>query len=340
MYCFSFQGKVMAEYDPDTLKNTFTRTFELHANFGSVDNSKAMESIKELLQEHAPESKITTSADALVAKLPYRSESNQLVDYSPLLSNFEEMAREQQINGFRIVSSNLENIFNELILPPKTMQKSDVNGYVHTGDEIMKKNNEVNAVIQQEKLSEMEVIKNLLKKRFLHFKRNYRLILCMLILPTLFEIIAMGFMTLRPPGEHDIDLQFSRALYANSTDVYSIENDDTLENDLFTDLTEYCEGNNDVFGNVCNKFDSSEKLFRWVLRTTQDYPTSRYGGISINGSRAAVWYNNNGYHSMPVFLNELNTAYFRSLMNDTDLKITTNNFPLKLDDKELSQSSM
>ena len=300
-----------------------------------MDNTKATESINALLQEHAPESKVDTiSIDSLVAKVPYRSASNQMMDYSPLINGIEELAKEQQIKSFRVVSSNLENVFNELVVK----QKSESNGYAHVGTD--KKIDDVSPIVQKEKLFEFEVIKKLVKKRFLHFKRNYRLILCMLIMPTLFEIIAMGFMTLRPPGEHDVDLRFSRALYSNSTDVYSLENGDIWQNETYKQVSKYCEANGDEYGNICRTFESSENLFRWVLNTTHDYPTSRYGGVSINGTRAAVWYNNNGYHSMPVFLNELNTAYFRSLMNDTGLKITTNNYPLKLDEKELSQSSM
>lgn len=329
----------MAEYDPESLKEQFTRSFELHVNFESVDNSKATESIKALLHAHAPASTVESiSFESLVIKIPYRSETNQLANYSTLIKSIEDLAAQETISSIRVVSSNLENVFNELIVP-STVEKTESNGYSHYND-VNKKESDVSPIIQQEKLSEFEVVKNLLTKRYLHFKRNYRLILCMLVLPTMFEIIAMGFMTLRPPGEHDINLQFSRALYPNSTDVYSIENSNDIGNRTYNELTTSCGENDDQFGDVCSTFDSSEGLFRWVLNTTKDYPVSRYGGVSVNGSRSAVWYNNNGYHSMPVFLNELNTAHFRSLMNDSRYKITTNNHPLKLDGKELSQSSM
>lgn len=286
------------------------------------------------------------SAETLVARIPYHSES-ELVNYSPLINDIEELVQQQQIKNFRIVSSNLENIFNGLV-DPSIINRSITNGHAHSNNNCggnAEKTDEVTAIVQRNKLSECEAARNLFKKRFLHFKRNYRLILSTLILPTLFVVIAMGFMKLRPPGEYDIDLEFSRRLYSNSTDAYSIQDryeiGNEIENGMFEDLTSYCGfENGDIFGNICSTFNSSEKLFRWVLNTTHNYPTSRYGGISINGTRSAVWYNNNGYHSMPVFLNELNTAYFRSLMNDSNYKITTNNHPLKLDDKELTQSSM
>lgn len=308
-------------------------------NFGSVDNSKATESINGLLREHAPSSTMNViSTESLVVKLPYRSGSD-LVNYSPLINDIENMVGHQQINSFRIVSSNLENIFNELVIP-ETAKNMKINGHIPHDNGNYKKMDEMSSIIQREKLSEFEMMKCLLTKRFLHFKRNYRLILCMLILPTIFEVIAMGFMILRPPGEHDVDLQLSRGLYSNSTEVYSDEFEREVQKGFYEDLTKNCNDNGDEFGNICRQFESSEKLFHWVLNTTKDYPTSRYGGISINGSRSAVWYDNNGYHSMPVFLNELNTAYLQHLMKDSNYKITTNNHPLKLDDKQLSQSSM
>lgn len=321
------------------MKNEFTQTFELQVSFGSVDNSKATESINRLLREYAPTSTMDAiTTESLVIKIPYRS-GTEFMNYSMLINNIEEMVRQQQINSFRVVSSNLENIFNDLVIP-SNIKQLQTNGHANNDHSNNKKMEEVSPIVQEEKLSEFDVVKSLLTKRFLHFKRNYRLILCMLVLPTLFEVIAMGFMILRPPGEHDIDLRFSRALYSNSTDVYSDELGNQIQKGLYDSLTSYCDSNGDEFGNICKPFDTSEQLFHWVLNTTKDYPTSRYGGISINGSRTAVWYNNNGYHAMPVFLNELNTANFRNLMKDSKYKITTNNHPLKLDDKELSQSSM
>lgn len=249
------------------------------------------------------------------------------------------MERSREIHSFRIVSSNLEQIFNDLVVPTTNkITNGTANGTSAYKKEEIK---DVSPIIQNEKLTEFEVMKNLLMKRFLHFKRNYRLILCVLILPTVFELIAMGFMTLRPPGEHDVNLKFSRGLYSNSTEFYSSENGTDIEQKIYSDLTSHCAaGKVDMFGNDCKTFDTSQQAFRWILNTTNDYPESRYGGITMNASRSAVWFNNNGYHAMPVFLNELNTANLRSLMNNSNLKITTYNHPLKLGEKELTASSM
>lgn len=90
----------------------------------------------------------------------------------------------------------------------------------------------------------------------------------------------------------------------------------------------------------CEYLQTSEEAYRWLLKTNNEYILRRYGGISVNESIAAVWYNNKGYHSMPSFLNELNSALMKTELNDSDFKITTFNHPLKLGRKELSISSL
>lgn len=114
-----------------------------------------------------------------------------------------------------------------------------------------------------------------------------------------------------------------------------------IQNRTYRDLQSHCRANGfDRFGNNCELFDSSEKGFRWVLNSHEHYVESRYGGVSFNDSRAAVWFNNKGYHAMPVFLNELNSATLRSTVDNSHYQILTNNHPFKLGDKELTTSSM
>lgn len=183
------------------MKDQFTQHFELHIGFGSVDSTKAIESINALLRTHASTSEVESiSTEVLVARIPYH-DGPALVNYSPLINEIEELVEQQQIKNFRVVSSNLENIFNELV-DPLTIKKPLTNG--NHSSSTNEKLDDVNPIIQRNKLSEFEATRNLLMKRFLHFKRNYRLILCVLILPTIFEIIAMGLMTMRPPGEFDV----------------------------------------------------------------------------------------------------------------------------------------
>lgn len=302
------------------------------------DKSNTIEKVRSLLQTYAPNSTgFEVSNDTIDVQVPYKNEKTECENYSPLIKEIETLKREKLIRSFRVSSTNLGQIFQKLVVKP--LHQQPMNGasaaVVHRREE------KIVPIVQREKLTELEVMKNLLWKRFLHFKRNYRLILCVLVLPTLFEIIAMGFMMLRPPGEHDVNLQFSRNLYPNSTEFYSIENGNDFDERAFSQLHSHCDASQvDKFGNNCELFNSSESAFRWILDSHSHYTESRYGGVSINDNQFAVWYNNKGYHAMPVYLNHLNTALLRATMNNSDYAIVTNNFPLKLGDKELTTSSM
>lgn len=123
--------------------------------------------------------------------------------------------------------------------------------------------------------------------------------------------------------------------------IFSLESGTELLNQTYRDLHSHCRADGlDRFGNKCELFNSSEAAFKWVLDTHDQYIESRYGGVSLNDTNAAVWYNNKGYHSMPVFLNELNSATLRNTVNNSHYRISTNNHPFKLGEKELTTSSM
>lgn len=244
--------------------------------------------------------------------------------FGPLVSSLEKMQLSNQISSFKITSKNLEDLFNNLNKPKINGATTEeaANGFHKIAD------SDYNKVPEAK---QFKIIKNLIWKRCLHFKRNYRLLLCILVLPTIFEIIAMGFMKLRPPGEHDTVLELSKNLYDQSQEFYSHEGSISYPEHIYKNLN--CNEN-------CDKFDSSESAFRWILESHNEFLDNRFGGVSINDTDTAVWYNNKGYHSMPVWLNELNSAMMRAELNDSRYNIKTFNHPLKLGEKELSTSSM
>lgn len=339
------EGKVIAEYNAETLKNQFTQSFELHVNFETMNNSSAIEAIEKSLKEHAPPhySIKNTPSGSFVAIIPYKSnENDDLWNHTALIRSLEQLIRSKAIQSFRIVNSNLDRVFNDLASP--AIEPSPIlNGNSFSAYDAEKKNTENGtlSIMQREPLSEWEIMKNLFSKRFLHFKRNYRLIVCVLVLPVLFEMLAMGLMIQRPPGEHGVNLPFSSALYPDSEEVYSHENDDDVLRDIFYEFTtHYKDGESDELGNTCKMFNSSERLFRWVVNTTNDYPESRYGGFSSNATRSMIWYNNAGYHAMPVFLNKFSTSYLRTLMNSSNFDIKTRNHPLIMAHQQISTTSM
>lgn len=235
------------------------------------------------------------------------------------------MQLSSKITSFKITSKNLEDLFNNLNKPKTNLSINSTEETTNGFHKITDSN------YDRPEPKQFDIIKNLIWKRLLHFKRNYRLLLCILVLPTIFEIIAMGFMKLRPPGEYETVLELSKKLYDNNQEFYSHEGSNPYPEKIYKNLN--CNEN-------CDNFDSSESAFRWILETHNEFLDNRFGGVSINDTNTAVWYNNKGYHSMPVWLNELNSAMMRAELNDSRYNIKTFNHPLKLGEKELSTSSM
>ncbi|KAL7744190.1 hypothetical protein ACLKA6_009163 [Drosophila palustris] len=175
----------------------------------------------------------------------------------------------------------------------------------------------------------------LLGKRRRHLCRNYRLLLYVLLLPAIFELCAMWFISYRLEDDFDTVLPLSRSLYPHTTQLLSRERLTKFGEPLYGSLHSDCETDFE-----CNEFSNSRQAFYWVLNSLDEYRGRRYGGYSLNGSGATVWYNNKGYHSMVAWLNDLNVHLLRTSLNSTDFDIHAFNEPWKLGFAELSTSSV
>lgn len=265
--------------------------------------------------------------------------------HSQLFRSLEQLQIEKKVLNFNVVSQTLDKMYKNVEDEGVTINGYENNVHKNNNNHLMEtidlrktvnglqNNHEQKSKIEKSTL--LEILCNLLKKRFLHFRRNYKLMLCILVLPVIFEIIAMGFMKIRPPGDYDHSIEFNRAMYPNSVEFYSKENVNLFSERVFNDFEETCASD----GN-CFFFNSSKSSFDWVLKTQENFIEKRYGGVSLNKSNSIVWFNNKGYHSMPLFLNILTSAVLRKELNDSSYNIITHNNPLKLGEEELSVSSM
>ncbi|KAJ6638175.1 Glucosylceramide transporter ABCA12 [Pseudolycoriella hygida] len=320
-------GELISENNSDTLKHQFTQSFDIEIKLNAEsDNRKTIEEIKNKLGTHAPNCSIIrqTNQDFHI-NVPYFNASGEYVNFNVLIKSFEDLKQQQSILHFRVIGKDLVGIFNNLN-DKNELEMSVLNG------------NDLNVITVKEgtskpvaSISQFDIVKNLLWKRFTHFKRNYRMLLFVLALPAIFQALAMTCMIFRPPGEFDKELVFSQQLYANSIEFYTYQNLSKFVNKTRSHLK--CKSK-------CEYFSSSERAFRWILETHENFIERRYGGITLNDSRLAVWYNNKGYHSMPVYLNELNSALFKSEMDNNLYKITTSSHPFKLGRQDLSMSSI
>ncbi|GAB0094455.1 ATP-binding cassette sub-family A member 12 [Sergentomyia squamirostris] len=328
---FMNNGKVMAETVPSTVKNELTKSFELSAVMSQKEES--MENLKSVLKDHVPNANCDIRGNQVSIMLPYSS-NGSLNDYEPLIKDLEGMQKEEKVVTFTITSKNLEDIFKEY-------EENVSNGTHHNGTNMYcdekKMNNSKehkNTNSKPQQLSAIEIIKILFWKRITHFRRNYRVLIGILVLPAIFEMLAMGFFKLRPSDDYDVALKFTPDIYENSKEFYSLENAVNFTEKVYEQITDHC-----AESEVCEIFGNSREAHKWILKTNDEYIERRYGGNTFNGTRNVVWYNNKGYHSMPSFLNQFNNALFKAELNDSNYTIEATNHPFKVG-QALSTSSV
>lgn len=255
------------------------------------------------------------------------------VDYyfyslQPFFDQLNRFQKKTLVLHYDVKNENLMNIFNTLNSREKIAAEL-------SKPEIVTDNGFNETKPTKNKQSTLQTIASLLGKRFLHFRRNYRLLICLLVLPTLFQIIAMFFMTIRPPGEHDKALEFSTDLYKGSAEFYTRPGSGSdFQVEIDSNLLTRC------LDRECFLFNSSEDAFRWILETSNDFAEQRYGGLTARKEKHFIWYNNKGYHSMPVWLNMLDSAMLKAELENTNYSIRTINHPLRIEEDELTISSM
>ncbi|KAG5682948.1 hypothetical protein PVAND_012265 [Polypedilum vanderplanki] len=347
-------GRIALEATTKDLHNELTRNFNIVIDLkASISKDKeSIDEIKEIVNRSCKgENNIHVRDCSMNINMPYFDEEHKRIDYGDLFRDLERLVTDKKIIDFHVLSKTLESYYKNVEEGGNINGHSVTNGNHNNNNNLetidlkqsIKLNGNFNngsngsnsSFKDENKLSLRKMISNLFLKRFLHFKRNYRLLICILILPVIFEIIAMGFLKIRPPGDYDNSIEFNRSMYPQSTEFYSQQNMLPFGKRVYNEFQSTCSINEN-----CEFYNSSKDAFDWVLNTNEKYILKRYGGISINQSRSIVWYNNKGYHSMPLYLNILNSAILRNELNDSSYNIRTINHPLMLGENELSVSSI
>lgn len=181
---------------------------------------KSIELIKNILKDHSPNCNVLCSGvgggetdNTFKVSIPYYNTKYNYINNAALIKSIENLKDQKHIKNLHIIGNNLDVIFNDL----NEIDKNEIIIPMENGN---KDKNYEYADEYNNKISQFDIIKNLFWKRYLHFKRNYKLLICVLILPVIFEIIAMGFMKIRPQGDHENPLKLSKNLYNGNQEFY------------------------------------------------------------------------------------------------------------------------
>lgn len=337
-------GHIVAENSLDELRRELTRSFELNIHFtnqNEKERTSTIDTVRTAIKEVIPGTQAThISASSYSLCVPYLSaDTGEYYNLEPIVRSLEQLQAQRKISSFNIITQNLKDTFDKL-----NRYEINGNGSLENGDYHVNGNGGITVTTKDEDevpLTLATTISSLFWKRMRHFTRNYRMLLCILVLPMIFECLAMLFMKVRPPGEYDIALQLGRDLYPGSTDIYSYETSGVNDSSAAYSRPVYDRLVQDnCASQQCEVFNSSEGAFKWILETNDEFIDRRYGGVAVNGTKFSVWYNNKGYHALPTYMNVLNNAILRQEMNHSSFRIDTINHPLKLGDLGLSYSSM
>lgn len=326
-------GKAILEESHEELKNRFTNTLYIDMTLKSLTEGDRSSIISELNKNLDQQTNLRYGVSKLPKnklqyKLTYTGANSLDIDLQSLFDQLNQFQDKKLILSYDIKNENLMNIFsvvNSSEIPREEIGEPD----------IVSANGHHDSKPTKYTPSTFQILSSLFKKRFLHFRRNYRLLICILVLPALFEIIAMFFMTIRPPGEYDKILEFSPDLYRGAAEFYTrLGNGTDFQREATSSILDRCPEAD------CYLFNSSEEAFNWLLQTNDQFSERRYGGLTSRKEKHFIWYNNKGYHSMPIWLNMLDSALLKAELENGSYSIRTINHPLKIEQDELTLSSI
>ncbi|XP_022208657.2 ATP-binding cassette sub-family A member 13 [Drosophila obscura] len=324
-------GRIIAQHSRDSLQHLCTANYSLKMRCADgpaaahiAARGKQLLTNSQLLPaaEEEPHHRLTISASYAENLTPAAVQFLELLQQQESLGAISELELSS--------SSSLEQEFEQLSRneeQPKTQPRGGGTGTPAQGSIVAGP-----ADVSEDPPSSCVQMRLLLGKRLRHLARNYRLLLYVLLLPAVFELCAMWFVSYRLEDDFDTVLPLTRALYPHSAQLLSSERLTPFTEQLYPGLRSSCD--------ECHEFGDSSLAYDWVLTSLDEYRERRYGGYAFNGSGATVWYNNKGYHAMMAWLNDLNSELLRTSLNDSEYGILTRNEPWKLGFAELSTSSV
>ncbi|ELK17237.1 ATP-binding cassette sub-family A member 12, partial [Pteropus alecto] len=158
----------------------------------------------------------------------------------------------------------------------------------------------------------LKKIMAILIKRFHHTRRNWKGFIAQVILPIIFVTTAMGLGTLRNSSNSYPEIQISPSLYGTSEQTAFYANSNPSTKALVSAMWTF-----PGIDNMCLNISDQYGGWSFGLPLTNDL---RFDVTSVPANRtlAKVWYDPEGYHSLPAYLNSLNNFLLRVNMSKYD----------------------
>uniref|UniRef100_A0A3Q3EBV6 ATP-binding cassette, sub-family A (ABC1), member 12 n=1 Tax=Labrus bergylta TaxID=56723 RepID=A0A3Q3EBV6_9LABR len=336
--------------------------------------------LKSFIQAHVPEARLKEAQGGdLVYSLPAFNSSNAS-SYRSLLTALDSNLDALQLGGYGISDTTLEEVFlqlghentelgdedclptiSETVSDTVSMDSftSDLGGSTSSFSDNIKLTGSTMARGMTLACQQMAAM---LTKRFHHSRRDWKGLICQILLPVLFMVAAMGLGSIKSDLQHYPELELSPALYKFGPSYSFFSNSDPNSEQLISTMMSFPGIDNACLNKpnnpYCNTFvsdflcrhvtvkatspphkrtPSSQIVYNlsginveeYLVTTANDFIRNRYGGFALgmplpadlqmdvksvpkNRTLSKVWFNPEGHHTMPAYLNSINNFILRS----------------------------
>ncbi|XP_045504908.1 uncharacterized protein LOC123701462 [Colias croceus] len=369
------KGQIHTTGTPIEIKRSLGSGYKLSVQFEPLpqkEDEDIEEKTKKVLEITRNVAKNASLVDVCGAdvevNVPFYDEHGVNNDFVALCNNLEQNQESLGYRNYSMECTSLEQVFFNICSQQDNSIESDTAS--KSTSSACSRTERVHVPLSAGP-SKLQQLRALAHKRLLHYTRNRMLLFLLIILPSLFVTIAMGFATIRPPANDEISLKLNRHLYEESTDylipqpsTYSPDVDPGLAKRVLDILrsqeqarnwtsqdsltckcvnaTQQCDVPNKVDRPKLMLLPDAETLNDWIVTSQPVYIEKRYGGysssLSNNITNLVAWYNNKGHHALPSYLNELNNALRRAVGGGG--RVTLYTHPLKISHEQINKDNV
>ncbi|KAL0830195.1 hypothetical protein ABMA28_003651 [Loxostege sticticalis] len=372
------KGQVHTSGSPIEIKRTLGTGYKLCVRYAAYSDDRAAQLLRVARTAVANTAAVHADPPHVELAAPFFDANGLNNDFLKLCTTLEANQEQLGFESYTLECSSLEQVFhnvcNQAEMSDQTMEfasedapsKSASTSSVRTEAPLVGSEGPLAGPAHKQFLA-------LMRTRYLHYSRNRWLLFVLLVLPSLFVAIAMGFSMIRPPADNEISLLLHPGLYSNATEfivpepsIYSENIDPTFAQHVLDylmldkDTRNWTDADNPTCQcsesrQVCNETATLDQpsimvlpdvatLNEWLVNSQKEYIQKRYGGFTAslanNITNLISWYNNKGHHALPAFISALNSAILRATTNNRAANITTYSHPMKISKEQISKDTV
>ncbi|CAH4000203.1 unnamed protein product [Pieris brassicae] len=369
------KGQIHTTGSPIEIKRTLGSGYKLTVLYpgGTQDIEEKTRLVLEMTRNVVNNaSLVDVTGDEVEINVPFYDEDGVNTDFEVLCSTLEDSCGSLGYRSYGMECTSLEQVFFNICNRDDVPRNdSAVDAASKSASSSSIKTDRAPLVPSEGplKASAARQFLALLHKRYTHYIRNRWLLFLLLVLPSLFVTVAMGFASIRPPADNEISLRLHPDLYRPTTDYLVRPSNPVPENILgkrvmdtlrheqnsrnwtkedsltceCSDAIQQCEIPRKLDRPNLMVLPDVNTLNDWLVTSQQAYIEKRYGGYSSSVidsvTHLTSWYNNKGHHALPVYLNRLNEALLKASTRE-DATLTLYTHPLKISNEQLNKDNV